>query len=294
MDWEIRLITLFIYVSMQYNTHLWVYCQRYGNNNRPEFTDEEVITIFLFGIMQNHFEITDIYNYTRDHLSEWFPKLPSYAAFIQRLNRFESLFPALTEHILSNFAGRDMIQRLRLIDSFPIIIANEKRSSGAKVAEGFANKGYCASKNIWYYGVKVHISGIGRHKTLPLPEYIGVTPASDHDLTAFRRITEQLENCELFADMAYIDTLEKQILKEQGAELHTPVKKKKGQKRLELFDRILSTEVSRVRQPIESLFNWLQEKTKIQHGSKIRSYNGLMVHIFGRLTAAMFLMVFNS
>jgi hypothetical protein len=294
MDWEIRLTTLFVYISMQYDTRLWVYCQRFGNNNRPEFTDQEVITVFLFGIMQRRFTIRDIYNYTRNHLAEWFPKLPSYVAFVQRLNRFESLFPALAGQILSDFADKNIIRHIRMIDSFPVIIANAKRSSRAKVADEFANKGYCASKGIYYYGVKVHILGAGRHKTLPMPEYIGVTPASDHDLTAFRQIAPSVEGCELFADMAYIDELEKQILKEQGVELCTPVKKKKGQKRLELFDRLLSAGISSVRQPIESLFNWLQEKTDIQTGSKIRSYNGLTVHIFGRFSAAMFIMVFNS
>lgn len=294
MDWEIRLTTLFVYVSMRYDSHLWVYCQRFGNNNQPDFTDEEVITIFLFGIMQNRSKIKGIYNYTQNHLSEWFPKLPSYVAFIQRLNRLESLFPKLIECILNDFEGKDLMKNIRLIDSLPIIMANAKRSSRAKVASEFANKGYCASKDIWYYGVKIHILGIKRHKTLPLPEYIGITPASDHDLTAFRLITPYLENCKLFADLAYIDTLEKQILKEQGTELTLPIKKKKGQKKLELFDQLFSTGVSRIRQPIESLFNWLQEKTDIQSGSKIRSYNGLMVHIFGRLSAAMFMMVFNS
>jgi len=294
MDWEIRLTTLFVYVSMQYDSHLWVYCQRFGNNNQPDFTDEEVITIFLFGIMQKRSEIKDIYNYTRNHLSEWFPKLPSYVAFIQRLNRLESLFPAITERILNAFAGKDLMKNIRMIDSIPIIMANAKRSSRAKVASGFANKGYCASKGIYYYGVKIHILGSGRHKTLPLPDYVGLTPASDHDLNAFRQIAPYIRGCELYADMAYIDELEKQLLKEHGTELNTPVKKKKGQKRLGLFDQLFSTSVSRVRQPIESLFNWLREKTDIQNGSKIRSKNGLMVHIFGRLTAAMFLMVFNS
>ncbi len=213
-----------------------------------------------------------IYNYTRSHPAERFPKLPSYVAFIQRLNRLENLFPALAEHILSDFSDKNIIRHIRMTDSFPVIMANAKRSSRAKAADGFANKGYCASKSIYCYGVKVRISGIGRHKTLPLPEYIGVTPASDHDLTAFRQIAPGIENCELFADMAYIDELEKQMLKEQGTELYTPVKKRKGQKQPELFDRLLSTGVSRVRQPIESLFNRLQEKTDIQTGSKIRSF----------------------
>jgi len=36
-------------------------------------------------------------------------------------------------------------------------------------------------------------------------------------------------------------------------------------------DKIFSTAVSRLGQPIESLFNWLIEKTDIQRASKVRS-----------------------
>jgi len=39
------------------------------------------------------------------------------------------------------------------------------------------------------------------------------------------------------------------------------------------------------------LFNWLEEKTGIQRASKVRSYNGLLVHVFGRLAAAMWLLL---
>jgi len=294
MDWQIRLIVLYVFICDQYHKELWIHCQRFTNNNNPEFTDEEVITIFLYGIMQRRFEIKGIYNYTADHLSDWYPNLPSYEAFLQRLNRLSGIFPLLTERILDCFSGTGLLPNVRLIDSFPVVIANAKRSSRAKVANGFANKGYCSSKGIWYYGVKVHILGIKRTGTLPLADFIGITPASDHDLNAFRQISPYLDNCRLFADMAYIDELEKQMLKEREADIHTPVKKKKGQQFLELFDQLFSTSVSRVRQPIESLFNWIQEKTNVQMASKVRSYNGLMVHVFGRLAAAMFIMIFNS
>lgn len=295
MDWETLSVTLFVYVSMLYDTRLRIYCQRFGNNNQPDFTDEEVITIYLFGIIRKHSEIRDIYNHTRDHLSEWFPKLPSYVAFVQRLNRPGSLFPALSEHISDGFGSNDLMRHIRQTASFPIIMANAKRSSHAEVANGFADKGYCASEGMWYYGVKVHILGIGRRDTLPLPEYIGVTPAGVHDLTAFRQIAPHLGECEIYADKAYdIDESEQELLKKQNVRVHIPVRKKKGQKNPGLSDRLFSTGVSRVRQPIESLFNRLPEKTGIQRGSKIRSYNGLMVHIFGRISAALFIMVFNS
>ncbi len=73
--------------------------------------------------------------------------------------------------------------------------------------------------------------------------------------------------------------------------LHTPIKKQKGQKLLDSADRLLSSAISSIRQPIESFFHWLEEKTSIQMASKVRSYHGLMVHVFGRIAAAFFLLV---
>ncbi|MEZ4524549.1 MAG: transposase, partial [Desulfobacterales bacterium] len=276
MDWQIRLIVLYVFICNQFHNELWIHCQRFTNNDNPEFTDEEVITIFLYGIMQRRFEIRSICNHTADHLAEWYPDLPSYEAFIQRLNRISGIFPLIVERIPDNFSGTDLLPNIRLIDSFPVIMANAKRSSRAKTAGEFVNKGYCASKNLWHCGVKVHILGTKRTGTSPLAEFIGVTPAGDHDLNAFRQIAPCLENCKLFADLAYIDELEKQLLKEQETDIFTPVKKKKGQQFPELFDHLFSTNVSRARQPIESLFSWIQEKTNIQTASKVRSYNGLM------------------
>ena len=221
----------FLYISEQYKTCLWPFCQRMSNNSNPKFTDEELLTIFIYGIMQRRFDLKDIYNYAHNHLMEWFPNLPSYVAFVQRLNRFESLFPILTELILNGFSEPNIVQQIRLIDSMPIIMANAKRSSNAKVANQFANKGYCSSKGIYYYGIKVHLLGLKRESTLPLPEYIGLTPASDHDLPTFYQIAHLLRCTEVYADKAYIDEIGRQILEQdQQVKLNTPVKKEKGQK----------------------------------------------------------------
>ena len=57
------------------------------------------------------------------------------------------------------------------------------------------------------------------------------------------------------------------------------------------FNDLFSTAVSKVKQPIESLFNWLIEKIDIQGVSKVRSINGLLVHIFRRIIQQHF---FNS
>ncbi len=63
--------------------------------------------------------------------------------------------------------------------------------------------------------------------------------------------------------------------------------------RYRAFNELYSKAVSSIRQPIESFFNWLIEKTDIQRASKIRSTNGLLVHVFGKLTAAFISLIFN-
>ena len=68
--------------------------QRQSNNFRLQFSDEECITVYLWGISQRRFEQKMIYEYTKNHLSKWFPKLPSYQAFSDRLNQLAPAFQA--------------------------------------------------------------------------------------------------------------------------------------------------------------------------------------------------------
>ena len=79
-------------------------------------------------------------------------------------------------------------------------------------------------------------------------------------------------------------------LAEQNTELLVPQKKPKG-KELNCFEKEHNRLISRIRQPIESFFNWLIEKTQIQRASQVRSTDGLLVHCFGKLTFALLLLV---
>jgi hypothetical protein len=99
------------------------------------------------------------------------------------------------------------------------------------------------------------------------------------DVKAYEAILPEVLAYEKFADKAYISE------STRSTQTYTPVKKQKGQKYLEAADQLYSTAISRIRQPIESCFSWIEEKVKIQIASKVRSYNALIVHVFGKLTA---------
>lgn len=269
--------------------------QRQSNNFRPQFSDEECITVYLWGISQRRFEQKAIYNYTKNHLLEWFPQLPSYQAFSNRVNRLAPAFQALAEHWLS-IIGVDMQEQMEyIVDSCPIILAKGPRSGHAKVARELCAKSYNSSRKEWYYGIKLHAVVARRPGCLPVPVSLMASGAAQHDLPTAKRIMEDhvpLKPGKLYADKAYIDADWAQSLKQNHAlELLTPRKKQKGDALVS--GDTFSTFVSSLRQPIECFFNWLNRMTSIQTASMARSLPGLLSHVFGRIAAALFSLIFN-
>ena len=98
---EQQLIALYLQVCRAYDTEPDLKYQRLSNF-RPRFTDEELVTVYLFGHMQGFSQQRRIYDYIRRHWRAWFPCLPSYQAFNRRLN---SLAPAF-EHLITEALAR--------------------------------------------------------------------------------------------------------------------------------------------------------------------------------------------
>ena len=47
---ELKLIAMYLYISDVCKYDLLYSCQRFSNNSKPEFTDEEVMTIYLYAM----------------------------------------------------------------------------------------------------------------------------------------------------------------------------------------------------------------------------------------------------
>lgn len=288
MDWQDELISIYLFVCKHYESSLKYQVMRHTNYADLSFSDEEVITIFIYCITDGYKSIKDIHKYACKHLREFFPKLPSYGAYSHRLCNVADIFVPLIMCIQDNKTIDIPEDIQNLMDSLPIVMAKNGRRYKAKVASEIAtNNGYCAAKNMYYYGVKLHIVATKRNGKLPLPTLIGLTDAGTHDLKGYEMIQNAL-NAPTFADKAY-QIQNKPILERENFTLYTPVKKNKGQQAIDSADKLLSSAISSVRQTIESLFNWIIEKTGIQTASKVRSYNGLILHVFARLAAACFL-----
>ena len=298
-DKDSKLTKIYFLICKMYQEELKYYCERFSNNNMPDFTDEEIMTIYLYVMRyEKHVKIKHIHRFAENYLKSWFPKIGSYQAFDNRLNKLHGAFSRLVEILITKYQPDDCCLNQNLLDSLPIITCSGKRSS--KVAKEITDKGFCSTKGIFYYGLKMHLLGFRRKGKLPHPEQILYTPASVNDITVYKQAWCEINNRVFFGDKIYLDIdFNEEIKSKYNSEMLTPVKGVKGMPDVikninKAANDLYSTAVSKVRQPIESLFNWLIEHTDIQKASKVRSTKGLMVHAFGRLAAAYIILIFNS
>lgn len=204
LDWQDQLVELYCLLCTEYRAELWTHVQRLSPNAHPVFTDEEVLTVYLYGLLQQLRTLQAIHTYTRRHLRAWFPALPSYQAFVHRLTGLDALLPGLVRALLARLPA-PLVVTTHLLDSCPIVLAQGARAKLARVAREVADIGYCASKQRYYYGVKLHAVACHTPRRLPRPECLLVSAASASDLAVAKQASDAavLPPGELYADKAY-------------------------------------------------------------------------------------------
>lgn len=296
---QVYLINLYSYVCQTYRDKLQYLCMRMSNNKVPIFSDEELLTVYLFcGAFEQRLNIKAKHTFAKEYLLDWFPKLPSYQTFNARLNRMGDVLKTFVDDILDSLKPDDIDLYNSIVDSMPIMLCTGRNRHG-KVAREVADKGYCSTKEQYYYGVKLNMLAYRRKGTIPFPEHYVITPASENDGTVFKRdLAANLHDKNIFADKIYQDAAFWEQMQGQQLTLYSPFKKIKGEspvisRMFKAARDLYSSAVSSVRQPIEAFFNWLNEKTNIQRAHKVRSIQGLWVHLMGKLAIAFLYLIFN-
>jgi len=290
---EIQLIQLYLLVCHIYDTHSATCFQRLSNNSTPLFTDQELVTIYWFGHFNGKYEKKAIHQFIDQYWRHCFPRLPAYQTFVARLNQLEQTFQTIGGYFQAQLQDNRAPESDHLLDSVPVMLAAGGHAYGAKVACDVASVGYCASKKLYFHGVRLHTIAQRRVATIPLPVHIWLRAGSCHDLRSVREQDIRLPNSALIGDKAFRDPVLQASLEQQQTKLYTPLKKPKGAE-LTPDQKYYNCLVCRLRQPIESFFNWLIDKTDIQRAGTVRSTAGLMIHCWGKLTFAFYLLVFNS
>lgn len=121
-----RLVECYVFIDDYLQAHPDVADWRRSNNDEPDFTDAEVLTIAL---MQGYFRTDTLkrtYRLISQNASEAFPERPSYKQWIRRLNRLTDLVGRLVRAAALRAAATNL-KRLYVVDSFPISLCQPVR-----------------------------------------------------------------------------------------------------------------------------------------------------------------------
>ena len=292
-DRDTLLIWLYLEISNICNSkQMSLFVIRLSNNQSPIFTDAELFTCATFTELLGYHSKKAGYEYLKAHYHSWFPALPCYEVYSRKLNKFSESIRKLYQVFVRKYNRTNHMPAL--IDTEPIEVCQPQHSHHAKTAQPFADKGYCAAKRKYYFGAKLQIVAQARENKLPFPYEFALASASFHDLDIAKSTLpySDFDNSDLYGDLAYQDeTFQLELFNEKRIQLITPIKKKKGQHNLFLFQQANNSIHSSIRQPIDTLFGWINKKTGIQDASRVRSVEGLFYHVSIKMLAALILMI---
>src|SRR5215210_3592983 len=164
---ENQLIELYLLACHVYDTRSETCFQRLSNNAQPEFTDQELVAIYLFGHLQGLFEKKAIHRLIDKYWRHYFPNLPAYQTFVARLNLLEQTFQTIGGYLNELLAERRTPEIDHIIDSVPVMLARGGHAYAARVGREVANRGYCASKKTYFHGVRLHAIAQRRYGASP-------------------------------------------------------------------------------------------------------------------------------
>ena len=185
----------------------------------PALSDVEVMTLEICGEYFGFSKDEAIYDYFRAHWQHFFPKLKLRTSFVRQAANLWQV-KAMMQKRLTLVSGQ-AADPVQTIDTLPLPVCTYTRSQGDRCFKPRADYGYCAAKDMHYYGFNLglRISRAGMVIHYPL------LPARPHDSQLLDDLVAGFEGV-VPADIAFIDAFRQQELaRKRRIEMVTPVRK---------------------------------------------------------------------
>ena len=252
MDREDFIILVYCLICEHYQTIVSQHPLR-RRGFAPMLSDEEVMTIEICGEYFGFSTDEAIYDYFRADWQDCFPKLKERTSFVRQAANLWQV-KAMIQQRLTLVSGQ-AADPVQTIDTLPLPVCTYTRSQRERCFKPRADYGYCAAKDMHYYGFKLGlpISRAGMVIHYPL------LPARPHDSQLLDDLIAGFEGV-VPADKAFIDAFRQQELaRKRRVEMVTPVRKNMPQKLPVCLRRICS----RWRKLVETVGSQLTERYSI-------------------------------
>ena len=217
---------------------------------QPKLSDSEVITMVVAGEFLGIDTDKHIWGYFKEHHRALFPRLGHRTTFLRQAANLWWFIGEL-QQLLAGRLGA-LADEVRIIDGFPMVVANINRASRTRSFRGEASRGYCAAKKHHFHGFRGHLvialSGVVTSCT--------VTAANvDERQATWEVLDDEIEL--LLGDKGYLSRFFASLLKqEQGITLWTRVRKNMTPTAPRWLDGLFG----KVRRRIETVIGQLVER----------------------------------
>jgi hypothetical protein len=211
MDRDQFIITVYCLVCTHYPTLVARYPLRHGGF-APALTDEEVIAIEICGEYFKCGTDKDIFAYFTAHYQSFFPQLRERSLFVRQAANLGQIKAALQHHL--TVVSGQAADPVQIIDTLPVPVCGYTRSGRDRCFKPEADYGYCAAKQLHYYGFKLglRIARSGMIIAAPL------LPARPHDIHLLDDLVDGFAGT-VPADKGFIDAVRQALLAERHAVL---------------------------------------------------------------------------
>lgn len=237
----------------------------------PSLSDAEAITMEVIGEFIGLHQDKQIWAYFRCHFQEWFPNLKSRSSYVKQCSGLLTIKNILLGNLFKSASKAN----LHMVDGVPMPVISWARARRGKCFREHANYGYCASKDMHYYGFLGHILIDEEGKIASFM----MTPANGSEREALQVMSTNISGM-VVGDKGYLGQELKTELASKNIDLQTPLKQNMTDTRSKAFLKwIVST-----RRLVETVIGQLTERFAINK-IKVKNYWCLQSRVVRKLLA---------
>lgn len=269
------LLYIFVLVDDWYQEHASEH--RKGQpGKKPDFSDSEMMSVILAMDIIPFPSERQFLAYLRANHLDLYPKLVDQSQFNRRARAIAPLLEEFRQHWLVKL--NVALACHGLLDTKPVPVIGYRRSKKRSDFQGSADYGYCASKEMYYFGYKLVV--ISSLEGIPL--VYDLVPANVDERQAADELLDRLSGFDLFADKGFIgQAWQTEVLSRTNNRIWTPKRKNQKVQQPSDFERWLNA----LRLRIEGLFNEIQNVGKNLERLLAKTIVGLCSRIVAKMTS---------
>ena len=243
---------------------------------KPRLTDSEVITLMLAQDYIPYPGENQYIGYLKANYLELFPDLITQSQYNRRARNLRLLVEEMRRYWLQALGL--LSQGDLLLDTKPIPVMGYKRSKRRSDFAGSADYGFCASRNLKYYGYKL----VSLCTLEGIPVAYELVPANTDERLAAESVLYALRGCRIYADKGFIgEDWQERIFRHTHNRIYTAKRANQADQNPVDFDRWLN----RIRERIEGVFNEVQNTGRNIERLLAKTVVGLSTRVISKMTS---------